>query len=293
MGDPPSVDLDPVQLLAAPPDEDYALLELEFGWTDLDPAQERIAANVRSFVVTRDPLAWIPGRGDAWATANADGDVLELVVYVSLDAVRGALVDGASVAAALGRYCAAAIRAAAAAEGLVVAGAQPALAGAGRMPRLLDGLDEAGTLGTPSVRVRSEGWEPLGLGAIQDLVQDAFGPVDFDRSLVHLDLVEPRVADCAACRGERFGFPGDLEVARPLLCSPHRAAALAVTALRITRARESNRAGWRAIGKASARISGLPEPGGLPLPPRTARSPGRNDPCPCGSGRKYKHCCGA
>jgi uncharacterized protein len=23
-----------------------------------------------------------------------------------------------------------------------------------------------------------------------------------------------------------------------------------------------------------------------------ARSTGRNDPCPCGSGRKYKHCCG-
>ncbi|HNJ08571.1 MAG TPA: SEC-C metal-binding domain-containing protein [Plasticicumulans sp.] len=21
--------------------------------------------------------------------------------------------------------------------------------------------------------------------------------------------------------------------------------------------------------------------------------PGRNEPCPCGSGRKYKHCCGA
>ena len=23
----------------------------------------------------------------------------------------------------------------------------------------------------------------------------------------------------------------------------------------------------------------------------TAMPPGRNDPCPCGSGRKYKHCC--
>ncbi len=23
------------------------------------------------------------------------------------------------------------------------------------------------------------------------------------------------------------------------------------------------------------------------------RKPGRNDPCPCGSGRKYKRCCGA
>jgi SEC-C motif-containing protein len=293
MGDPPSVDLDPARLLADQPSEDYALLEFELSWTDLDPAQERIAANLRTFVVTRDPLAWIPGRGHAWATANADGDVVELVVYVALHAVRDAVADGARVAAALGRYGEAAVRAGAAAEGVVVAGAQPALASAGRVPRLLDGLDDAGTLGIPSVRVRSDGWEPLGLGAIQDLVQDIFGPVDFDRSLVHLGLVEPRVADCAACRDERFGFPGDLETARPLLCSPHRAAALAVTALRITRARDSNPAGWRAIGKASARINGLPEPGGPPLPRRTAQSASRNDPCPCGSGRKYKHCCGA
>ncbi len=25
----------------------------------------------------------------------------------------------------------------------------------------------------------------------------------------------------------------------------------------------------------------------------TARTAGRNDPCPCGSGKKYKKCCGA
>ena len=25
---------------------------------------------------------------------------------------------------------------------------------------------------------------------------------------------------------------------------------------------------------------------------RTAKRPGRNEPCPCGSGKKYKHCCG-
>jgi hypothetical protein len=294
MDDPPSVDLDPAELLAAPPpNEDYALLELELAWADLEPAQERIAARLRLFVVTRDPLDWIPGRGDAWATANADGDVLELAVYVALDAVRDAVADGGNMAAALGRYGEAVVRAGAAAEGLVVAGAQPALATAGRVPRLLDGLDDAGTLGTPTVRVRSDGWEPVGLGAIQDLVQDAFGPVDLDRSLVRLDPVEPRVDECAACRGERFGFPGELEDARPLLCSPHRAAALAVTAQRITHARESNAVGWRALGKASARINGLPEPGGLPLPQRTAWSPGRNEPCPCGSGRKYKHCCGA
>jgi hypothetical protein len=292
MDDPPSVDLDPAQLLAAPPNEDYALLELELGWTDLDPGQERVAARLRSFVVTRDPLEWIPGRGHAWATANADGDVVELAVYVALHALREAVAGGASVAAALGRYGEAAVRAGATAEGVVVSGAQPALASAGRMPRLLDGLDDAGTLGIPSVRVRSDGWEPLGLGAIQDLVQDAFGPVDLDRALVGLHPVEPHDPDCAACRGERFGFPADLEIARPLMCSAHRAEALAVTGVRITRARDSNPAGWRAVGKASARIHGLPEPGGLPLPRRTARSPNRNDPCPCGSGRKYKRCCG-
>jgi preprotein translocase subunit SecA len=25
---------------------------------------------------------------------------------------------------------------------------------------------------------------------------------------------------------------------------------------------------------------------------KAAGAPGRNDPCPCGSGRKYKQCCG-
>ncbi|HKL25871.1 MAG TPA: SEC-C metal-binding domain-containing protein [Desulfuromonadales bacterium] len=29
-----------------------------------------------------------------------------------------------------------------------------------------------------------------------------------------------------------------------------------------------------------------------PAPVRRAEKIGRNDPCPCGSGRKYKKCCG-
>ena len=28
-------------------------------------------------------------------------------------------------------------------------------------------------------------------------------------------------------------------------------------------------------------------------PLTAARTPNRNDPCPCGSGKKYKKCCGA
>ena len=28
-------------------------------------------------------------------------------------------------------------------------------------------------------------------------------------------------------------------------------------------------------------------------PIQADKAPGRNDPCPCGSGKKYKNCCGA
>jgi preprotein translocase subunit SecA len=31
----------------------------------------------------------------------------------------------------------------------------------------------------------------------------------------------------------------------------------------------------------------------LPTQRRTGEKVGRNDPCPCGSGKKYKKCCGA
>ncbi len=36
---------------------------------------------------------------------------------------------------------------------------------------------------------------------------------------------------------------------------------------------------------------GVPGEAGSSAPTRTAEKVGRNDPCPCGSGKKYKHCC--
>jgi preprotein translocase subunit SecA len=43
--------------------------------------------------------------------------------------------------------------------------------------------------------------------------------------------------------------------------------------------------------------AGLPGEDETPLPPpvepiRAGQTVGRNDPCPCGSGKKYKKCCG-
>jgi hypothetical protein len=290
---PPRPD-DPLELLVAPPDGEYALLELNLEWDSLVDAEAQLAAALRLFVVTRDPLDWLTDRGGVWATANANGDVLELPVYVVRDDVRRRVeTSGGDLATAIGPIGEMVVTAAARCQGIILAGAYPELAFRGEIPRLLEQRPNAAKLGTPAISVRSGGWEPMGLGAIQDLVQDAFGPVDLDRSSVALQPADESHAGCPACAGDRFGFPADLGEAQAAMCETHWAEANAVTASRIERARVSNPAGWRAIGKGSARVSGGPDPPGNPAPQRRGVPQGRNDPCLCGSGRKYKHCCGA
>jgi hypothetical protein len=85
----------------------------------------------------------------------------------------------------------AAARVGAGLDAVLVSGGYPGLAAAGAAPRLLGALDEPARFATPAVQVPAQAWEPIGLGAIQDLVQEAFGPVALDRSLARLDPVEP------------------------------------------------------------------------------------------------------
>jgi hypothetical protein len=57
---------------------------------------------------------------------------------------------------------------------------------------------------------------------------------------------------------------------------------------------------WWATFHKSGQASSKPRPGGHPAapagptrsPPKVHKKPWRNAPCPCGSGKKYKHCCG-
>jgi SWIM/SEC-C metal-binding protein len=57
-----------------------------------------------------------------------------------------------------------------------------------------------------------------------------------------------------------------------------------------------NRHDWEAIiGVESDKLENIADLEKLLNPPTPLRKPvkvGRNDPCPCGSGRKYKKCCG-
>jgi hypothetical protein len=87
-------------------------------------AEAQLAAALRLFVITRDPLDWLAGRGSAWATSNADGDALELPVYVARDEVqRRVEANEGDLVAALGRLGETAVIAAARCQGIIFAGA--------------------------------------------------------------------------------------------------------------------------------------------------------------------------
>lgn len=206
-------------------------------------------------MITRDPLDWLADRGCAWATANANGDTLELPVYITRDEVQRQMhAGGTDLETTLGTVGESVLVTAAQCQGSIFAGAYPDLAFHGEVPRLLDQPPGVGGLGAPGLAVRSAGWEPVGLGAIQDLVQEAFGPVDLDRSAVALQPVATPNPDCPACGDDRFGFPGELGESAAQMCDAHRSEASIVTASRMDRAQASNRAGWRALGKASATV---------------------------------------
>src|SRR3974390_1301992 len=64
--------------------------------------------------------------------------------------------------------------------------------------------------GPAKVEVGGGGCDEIGLGAITDTVQQAYGPVAFDRSLVELAMLPTPRQGCPACAGRRFNFPADL-----------------------------------------------------------------------------------
>jgi len=288
--------LDPLGELEAAPDDEYALLELRLDWPfDLDIYPKHRQLWLRMFVITEDPLSWVAERGEAWATATVTSEVLEVDVYVLLDLVRRELehADG-NLGVAVGRYASSVMHAALTHEEILITGAYPSLAVRGEVPRLIDDLDgDTGDFGIPSIQVKKS-WQPVGFGALMDLVQDAFGVVDLDRTPVVLTPVEPADPECKACKGESFEYPSALSDGRKAFCEAHDDMAVEVNTLRIAHARRTNFAGWRAMDKAAMRINKLGEPGFAPQPPRIVeQTPNRNDPCFCGSAKKYKRCHGA
>jgi hypothetical protein len=243
------------RFLSDPPVRDKRLLELSLGWTGLSGARARMAEFLRVFVITWDPLELDDARPPAFATANSD----ELCVYVPFWSLEGlAERRGTDVAEVLGWLGGCAVVTAAEYQRDVIAGRHARLVASGEVPDLLAGALEdqssEAVLGRlAKIEVKGGGWDEIGLGAITDTVQQAYGPVAFDRSLVELAMLPTPRQGCPACAGRRFNFPADLNEQAVYMCGPHQREVQRVTRERLVRAEQSNRPGWNAITDASIR----------------------------------------
>jgi len=245
------------------PVQEKALIELGVAWPDLAGPQARMAENLRVFLVTWDPLERHLPRPVAFATVNADPPGLEVVVYIPVWALIAAAGWEERGAGMVGELGGSAVVVAAANEDAVLSGRYPALASQNLVPRLLDQRPAGAGLGTPEVTLLSLDWEPIGLGAISDVVQEARGPVDLDRSPVELTASPKPASSCPACQGGRFGFPGELGESAAAMCPAHRREADRLAKERLARAHASNPDGWGAVVDACRRLE-LPHlPNGL------------------------------
>jgi hypothetical protein len=243
------------KLLTDAPINEKKLLELRLTWDDLPPGNARVAETLRVFVLTWDPLEVEASRPSAFAADSADPP--EVVLYIPLWSLA-TLAVGRTVASVLGDL----------AGRVIISAWMNHMTGESDSSDLLESTDTGdekdGPFGAPAKITAVDGrWEPIGLGAITDIVKDAYGPVDLDRSPVKLGRVAVKRPDCPACAGEQFGFPAGLGEAQEWMCAPHRKEAVTVQRKRLGRAQVSNPDGWAAIVDASSRLSQSHLPDGV------------------------------
>ena len=252
------------RLLAEPPAMEKRLIELSVAWPGQTGGLARMAAAARLFVITWDPLAGMVERPGGFATTNGASADLEIVVYLPVwSLVRTAATRNSTLAGVIGAWAGSAIVTASRHEDTVNAGRYPDLAVRGAAPDLLSDPAAGSALGAADITALSPVWEPMGLGAITDIVQHALGPVDLDRSPVELAAVAAVRRGCPACAGGRFGFPGELAESKASMCPTHLRQADSVINRRLARANASNPDGWAAIAASSLAIDRPHLPGGL------------------------------
>jgi preprotein translocase subunit SecA len=121
------------------------------------------------------------------------------------------------------------------------------------------------------VEYKNEGYKMFQemMGSIQE---------DFVRYLYHLEIVrEEQPKETAPVRDLAYSGGGDSTLAQNFAVAGKAAAA------RPGGMADSSAEAYEAAQQATRTV----------VAPRSVTKVGRNDPCPCGSGKKYKKCCGA
>jgi preprotein translocase subunit SecA len=120
----------------------------------------------------------------------------------------------------------------------------------------------------PLVAYKNEGYNMFQemMGSIQE---------DFVRYLYHLEIVRQEEAQDSDREGLAYSGGGDSSLAQNFAAAGAAARRAGVT--------DSSSEAYQAAQDATRTV----------VAPRHVTKVGRNDPCPCGSGKKYKRCCGA
>lgn len=245
---------DLAQLLSAPPVTEKKLLELRVTWRGLPALEAMMAEALRMFVLTWDPLETHVPRPAAMAAVNTGSLGLEIAVHIPIWRLNGlAAARHEPIATTLTAIAGSAVVTAARHKQEVIAGRYPSLVVDHSVPDLLADLSAGAALGSATISADPPSWDDIGLGAIQDVIQHAFGPVDLDRSQVELGALSRGQSGCPACAGKRFGFPADLAESQHSMCAAHRKQADAVIKERLARAERSNPDGWGALTDATIR----------------------------------------
>jgi hypothetical protein len=215
-------------------------------------------------VITWNPLEPVVDPAGGLATTNGGSADLEIVVYLPTWSLTGLAAErDSTLAGVLGAMAGSAVVTASHHQETVNSRRYPDLAARGAVPKLVCDLAAGSALGAATLTAVSDGWEPIGLGAITDLAQSAFGPIDLDRSPVELTAPTDARQGCPGCTGGRFGFPGALAQAKHAMCPTHHREAQSVINRRLARANASNPHGWAAITDALRRIDRPHLPNGL------------------------------
>jgi preprotein translocase subunit SecA len=122
----------------------------------------------------------------------------------------------------------------------------------------------------PLVEYKNEGYK-----LFQEMMESI--QVDFVRYLYHLEIVrQEQPAEAVPARKLAYSGGGDSSLAQDF-------AGTAAAAKRTGVLADSSAQAYEAAQTATRTV----------VAPRSVSKVGRNDPCPCGSGKKYKRCCGA
>jgi preprotein translocase subunit SecA len=120
----------------------------------------------------------------------------------------------------------------------------------------------------PLIEYKNEGFKMF-----QEMMESI--QTDFVRYLYHLEIVKEEEPQAAPARQLAYSGGGDTGLAQNF--------AGAAAAARRSGVADSSAEAYEAAQAATKTV----------VAPRSVSKVGRNDPCPCGSGRKYKKCCGA